>query len=161
MILEWDLSGLPLAGEQTGWEPDPFATSIDSHLFEPIERVHFTFNEQSFEVTEHVHDVTITTEDKWILHLQVDYKPMTVEDAAQALRQIDLPVPEYVVDEWVESTEGAEGQQVPKLRTGDVDQTGYGNAAVGVRTRYSFNDKRPVIISVVVSWADAIRPLRD
>ena len=151
MILEWDLSGQPPV-ERFGWTPP---SNFGATVREPIERVHLTFDDRVFEASHDIHDVTLTNDGEWLVRLQVDHQPMTVEDAAELMRSVGMGVPDSQIDDWVKSTEGTNGQKTPKF-TGDADQTGFGKAAAWIVTRYSFTDGRPVIVSVGFGWTRSL-----
>lgn len=154
VILDWNLSNLPFALLATGWLP---ANEIsDWTVIGNVGEVSFKLDDADFYAKGDIHDVTVTSWGRYIEIVQVDHVPMTVEEAAETLRELDLPVPDDVIVEWVASAEGTSGQATPKFPEIELDQRGYTHVAVGVTTRYSFDEERPVVVSAVFVWSQRI-----
>ena len=153
-VIDWDLSASHTAAD-VGWPND-----LDSHSIEPVSSVRIALPEgRVFRAGSAVSDVTLDREGDEVRVIQVDYEPATTEDAyrrALALAK-EWGLDRTKLDEWIaqrraQRAKGQENTSSRGLATRAGRTIGPGGPQVGVETRYSFDDAKPVIVDLTFHW---------
>ena len=154
-VIDWDLSSSHTAAD-VGWPND-----LDAHEIQPVSSVRIVLPEgRVFEAGDEVHDVNLLREGDEVRDIQIDYEPATTEEAYR--RAISLAtewgLERDKLDEWIaerraQRAGGEENTSSRGLASAPRTVTiGPDGPFVVIETRYSFDDSKPVIVSLGLIW---------